>query len=85
MRKEIKDFADQMEKKLKENDNKGGWEECSKKWLLIGIEVELGELKQALEEGSVGDIVSECADIANFCMMIADNAYTVRDFLEEES
>ena len=80
-------FAQEMERKLRENDHKGGWLECEPKWLLKRLRQEAGELERALEifaAGDVGDmegerkaaalerIRREAADVANFAMMIAD-------------
>ena len=89
IRTEVKEFSEIMEYKLKENDSKGGWSECEIDWLIERMEGEIDELKNALwkrrndwgrsvSEGFIfvasdEDIQKECADIANFAMMIADN------------
>lgn len=72
-RDEVSRFARLMEAKLKDNDHKGGWETDSTEHLLHKLECELFELKTAVEDGdSKKDIVSECVDVGNFAMMIAD-------------
>ena len=86
IREEVLRFALKMEEKLKENDRKGGWNSSSISYLLSGINRETEELSYALgQEGQSysrtdrANIISECADVANFAMMLADNA--VRDCL----
>lgn len=37
-------FADLMEAKLRENDHKGGWDECDVDWLLTRMDEESREL-----------------------------------------
>jgi NTP pyrophosphatase (non-canonical NTP hydrolase) len=79
-------FAEQMELKLRENDHKGGWEDCDIAWLCKRIADERGELKRAISRrdkswGSVtgfGEeetkrVIREAADVGAFAMMIADN------------
>jgi hypothetical protein len=73
IRKAVQWFAEQMEKELKANDYKGGWDSCSEEYLLNRLKEELNEL----ELSPIVDIdmyISECADVANFAMMLADNA-----------
>lgn len=74
-------FAIQMEDRLRENDDRGqtGWETMSTGWLLTRMKEEVRELEQAAfplsgDEADVEAIVRECADVANFAMMVADNA-----------
>lgn len=73
MRNEVSWFAGLMEHKLSANDHKGGWDQDTVEQLLHKLECEVLELKNALEISHSGDeILSECVDIANFAMMIAD-------------
>lgn len=81
-------FADKMEEKLKKNDHKGGWDNCEIGWLIKRLEEETEELKnhywkfthengRSAGEGFIipsetVDIINECADVANFAMMIAN-------------
>lgn len=67
-------FAIVMEQKLKENEGKGGWENNSFDSLLELMDSEVSELKHSIRvDGSDRKIIRECADVANFAMMIADN------------
>lgn len=68
-------FAQEMETVLQANDHKGGWEDCTLPYLTERLIQETGELVVALMEDdpAVFDVVKECADIANFAMMIAEN------------
>lgn len=86
-RKEVEWFADQMEKKLSQNDHKGGWQNCDFKYLLKRLKEEQTEVEDALKLrgttffGTVlkdKEIIDECADVANFAMMIADKLRTKR-------
>jgi len=87
LRPEIEWFAGIMEQKLQENDDKGGWSECTTDYLLGRLRDEFDELGQvfiklgqdAIEHkgisfGTVNQFCAECADVANFAMMLADNA-----------
>lgn len=69
-------FALRMEKKLAKNRHKGdreGWLKMSRAQIWGRIQDETKELGDALGEGNVPeDIANECADIANFAMMLAD-------------
>lgn len=67
-------FARQMERKLRENDHKGGWEDCSPSELVSRIGLEYTEILVAMQQGSRRAMADEAADVANFAMMIADNA-----------
>ena len=71
-------FANEMQRRLEENDHKSGWRELTNKRLLRHLRKEVDELEQAIQEGK-STVVSEAADVANFVMMIADN------FTEKES
>ena len=71
MRPQVAWFANEMERRLEENDHKGGWECCTDKWLFNRLRQEMKELACAVKEGR--GVVEEAADVANFAMMIADN------------
>ena len=73
MRKELKQFAEFQEKILKKNDHKSHWSWCKTGWLLRRLGQELNELRRACKKGNTEEIKSECADVANFAMMIYDN------------
>lgn len=76
VRKEVQWFSEQMETKLRENDHKGGWDECSIDWLYSRLQEESRELWRAVDRDDfdAADIAREAADVANFAMMIADKA-----------
>lgn len=65
-------FADKMEAKLKANDHKGYWGKCELQYLSMRLTQERKELYDAIESKDSDRIISECADVANFSMMIAD-------------
>lgn len=84
MRESVKRFADAMERVLKENDHKNGWENMNAYDLLGRIDDERDELFRAIDrfyedekDDSATNMLDEAVDIANFCMMLYDN-YKVR-------
>jgi NTP pyrophosphatase (non-canonical NTP hydrolase) len=72
LRPEILRFALDMEENLLRNDHKGGWEGMTVNQLFLRLVQETLELTAALEADCPTDIISECADIGNFAMMIAE-------------
>ena len=79
LRPEVQWFAEHMELALQANDHKGGWRHDSCSALLIRLREETDELKAALQKGyHLRHIVQEAADVANFAMMVADNAASLR-------
>ncbi|MED3440244.1 hypothetical protein P4393_12335 [Bacillus subtilis] len=79
IREEVKNFSNVMEEKLQKNDHKGGWGDCSLDYLTLRMREEQAELFESLRlyhmfpsEDTRRRVQEECADIANFCMMIAD-------------
>ena len=75
VRRPVVTFAIKMESVLRANDHKGGWTGCAPQWLLMRLKQEVAELEFAMKYHSVesGSAIKECADVANFAMMIADN------------
>jgi NTP pyrophosphatase (non-canonical NTP hydrolase) len=68
-----------MERVLKENDHKGGWNDIQALVLLNQLKEETTELADAIEnDTSPEHVIKEATDVANFAMMIADNARTDR-------
>ena len=72
-------FLAAMRFKLNVGYRKGntGWDEhwnngCSTTWLLGRMQAETNELLLAISKGDPNEILSECADVANFAMFIAD-------------
>lgn len=90
IRSEVKAFASHMEAKLRENDHKGGWGDCDFGYLVKRLDEESAELRSAVSalKTALSDadappelvrmvkeaVRNEAADVANFAMMIADNA-----------
>lgn len=72
-------FAAEMERKLKDNDHKPGWEGDDNTDLFERILAEACELRDALENSVPlpERVIEEAADIANFAMMIADNTIAI--------
>ena len=85
VRPAILKFAIEMERVLKENDHKTGWEDCDFGYLLERLREEVEELYECFDY-SAGSrlltqkefIIKECVDVANYCMMIADNLTGVK-------
>jgi len=72
-RNKVLDFATVMQGKLDDNKHKGGWSKCSQSYLVRRLDEEVTEIKHAIGENyDTEDIIKECADVANFAMMIAD-------------
>jgi len=76
-RKELKWFIGVQEQKLRKVDDKRHWSLVPDGYLLKRLKEEVIELEQALDTRARGydrqaEILSECADVANFAMMIAD-------------
>jgi hypothetical protein len=78
-RKEVRWFAQFMEARLRANDHKGGWLDCPIESLLPRIYDEYRELLNAVTgkpihqvPDDIQAIIDECADVANFAMMVAD-------------
>lgn len=65
-------FSSRMEAKLAANDHKGGWRNCELQYLSMRLTQERKELTDAIASKDAERIINECADIANFAMMIAD-------------
>jgi hypothetical protein len=76
-----------MEIKLRANDHKAHWRHCDDAYLLSRMSDEKMELRRAVRELAEGcrqsderarelarAVIEEAADIANFAMMVADNA-----------
>lgn len=75
IRKELHWFADHMEAKLADNDHKGGWLNEYVEFFLTRMDEEYQELLNVLINGDAESAIAECADIANFAMMLADNLH----------
>lgn len=75
-------FLSDMDEKLRDNIHKGHWAETDIVKLFYMTHDELDELEHEIDRMTKGDasnevlwnIVYECADVANYAMMIASNA-----------
>jgi len=78
LRPELRVFARYMEGALRAHDVARGdsWKQMPTGWLIERLEEELSELHAAKRRSNFDGIVEECADIANFAMMIATLADT---------
>lgn len=79
-------FAEQMERVLQANDEKGGWDGCCPGWLVERAGQEMREVRAAYkrwvdfrdfrngaeEERINAKLQHEVTDVANFCMMVFD-------------
>ena len=76
--KEVKWFGEQMIKKLEDNEEKEHWRKSSYDHLFCRLEEEVRELQELILNDKISykhkKMIAECADIANFAMMIADKA-----------
>ena len=73
IRPSVMQFAMAMERKLRANDHKGGWEHMSVHDVYHSLNCEMMELRDAIRAGIAKEIRDEAADVANFAMMIFDN------------
>lgn len=71
IRKEVILFSEMMEKKLRENDYKGGWKSCTADYLEARAVDEMKEVFNCKNTHNIG-LIEECADVANFLMMLCD-------------
>lgn len=72
LRPEVLAFALAMERKLRANDHKSHWRNCTLGYLRRRLRTEVRELMAALDAHRRTSLVADAADIANFCMMFAD-------------
>ena len=67
-------FAKEMESKLRKDDYKKHWSEYSILFLHRRLMEEVQELSDEVDRKIKPEaVISECVDVANFAMMIADN------------
>lgn len=74
LREPVQWFADRMEAKLRLNDHKGHWSNCGFPYLDRRLDDKVYELKHARSNLNYGGMIEEAVDVANFALMIADNA-----------
>ncbi len=71
-RPEVLKFAEAMELQLQANEYKGGWKDCSSKFLLSELQKNYNSLGELLPSDKK-NVLRRTANIANFAMMIANN------------
>jgi hypothetical protein len=71
LRPEVVAFAEAMEMQLRKNDWKKHWRHCTGAYLFNRLRGEVNELSRSVLPD---ERLKEAADVANFAMMIADNA-----------
>lgn len=77
-------FVTDMGERLEANRHKSTWRERSFLQLLRRVKDETGELERAIRTGDPKAIIHEAADVANFCMMLADEARLLAAYKVEE-
>ena len=89
----VRRFAVLMEQALRRNDWKGGWKNEPPSWFFARLLEEAGDLVKACRSSADGNpfrppdpasVAKEAADVANFCMFIADVAGALKPEEEEE-
>ncbi len=77
LRPELAWFADEMDKVLRLNDRKGGWQYMAPWEIYWRIKEELKEVVQLLMQTDYNEdkLIRELCDVANFCMFMADNIH----------
>ncbi len=70
----VLEFARVMERKLRENDWKGGWGELRPFELVGRLEQAVAELRRAMAQEAPANIFGQAVDVANYAMMVADLA-----------
>lgn len=81
VREELRKFTHYQDWVLAENDHRGGWRNLNALELLMRIHGEIGELievvsyhiKNPKSDAGKEDVMKECADVANYAMMLWDN------------
>lgn len=68
----LKQFADQMEEKLKKNDSKTHWRELPVEALFRLLNIELEEYRVAHEFLTVKEARTELVDVANYALILWD-------------
>jgi hypothetical protein len=85
-REEVFYFTSMMESTLRQNDFKGHWKGLTPEYLSRKLTEEFAELQNELlhcikasefDEKKAERVRDECIDLANVCMMIADNTKKV--------
>ena len=64
-------FVDAMKYKMRRNAHKGRWEDIGLIEAQILLNKEVEELKEAIRDGNMVEILLEAADVANFAMIVS--------------
>jgi len=75
-------FAATMRAKLLKRDSdeeKTGWSNEAPFYLLERLHQETAELLEAFDKNDLQEIILECADVANFAMMLASNVRRLQE------
>jgi len=78
MNKRLRWFVKEMQGKLRMNQHKTDSREEYVGELINNLDLEVAEMKCACRKSGGGhddEIVAECADVANYAMMLADKVY----------
>lgn len=70
-RHDIRRFVEAMSYKMARNAHKGRWEKLDIPKTIELMRGEVNELRQAISNGNSVEILLECADVANFAMIVA--------------
>ena len=70
LRPAVETFAVAMERMLRENERKGGWDGNIDEFLKAKVTEETAEMFMAHVEGDMIQAAKEAVDLANFCMML---------------
>lgn len=68
--KEIAIFAAMLRVKMEKNAHRGRWEQADLSKLLDHLDKETDELRAAIAEGKLPEIMMEAADVGNLAMII---------------
>src|SRR3990167_7979775 len=79
---ELARFVADMGERLGANHHQLTWHALDFSRLLRRVKDETGELERAIKRGEPKAIIHEAADVANFCMMIADEARLLISYQE---
>lgn len=79
VRDTLKQFAIEMERRLRKNEWKGGWEDLSRREIFQSLIDESMSLWSAIEERNSERIKKKSVDVANFSMMLYHNEIIRQD------
>ena len=74
LRREVRSFAEAMERRLQEHDGARGdeWLRETSRWHQGRLREELAEFRDAMRFGDWPEVRDEAADVANFLMFIVE-------------